>query len=98
MKAKELLSFVINFNISELCHMVHTPKEKCLKDYGKVWTEWYRDYLRVDEVCILDEDSDYLAVYVAEEETWITPELDRLNVCYVSDRLRFRRIYLIKVE
>lgn len=98
MKAKDLLSFVINFDLSNQCHMVHTPKTKYLKEYDKIWFEWYRDYLRVDEVCILDDDSDYCAVYVNEEDPWLIPELDQLNVCYVSDRIREKRVYLIKVE
>lgn len=98
MKAKELLSFVVNWDMSHLCSMVHTPNTKNTSDYERIWFEWCRDHLHVYDVCILDEDSDYLTVYVNEEDTWFIPILDQLNVCYVSDKLRCRRIYLIKVE
>lgn len=103
MKAKELLSFVIDLNLSNMCHEVHTPKVTNAEDCGHIWVKWYYDYLHVEglcvnEVCVLDEDSDYVAVYVHEEDTWFKPELDLLNVCYTIDRLRCRRIYLIKVE
>lgn len=98
MKAKELLSFVIDLDLSNKCHMVHTPKTTNTSDYERIWFEWFRDHLRTDDVCILDEDSDYLTVYVHEEDTWFIPYLDQLNVCYVNDKWRCHRFYLIKVE
>ena len=96
MKAKKILELIVNYQLSiEFMGFVLTPKY--ISDEVErinTWTEWWHDSIGINEVWILDSESDFLYYCAREDEYEL---LDRMNCIWVANG-RGERMYLFKVE
>ena len=95
MKAKKLLDLVVlNLLNSEMMGYIYTPVIYKNDDRDEVWSTWWHDWFRSNEVCILDEDTEYLYYYANESEYEF---LDKRMECWITNE-NGERVYLFKVE
>lgn len=96
MKAKKLLELIVNYqlNIEQMGYIYTPERENDELKRAELWACWFFDWFRSNEVCILDEDTEYLYYYANESEYEF---LDKRMECWITNE-NGERVYLFKVE